>query len=159
MPTTAEHHSLVVPPFWIFRNVIDAPPVDGKPGFDRDSIVHFCKLNKVPETVFFEPDPTASENPGRDEALKWIERWNARTPSRRWQFVPGDYRRNQGILVFHWYLKFRLFGCPPIAAYEEHFLLLVNALVQDVAGAHLDFHIEPPKLAPVDKARLYGTRA
>lgn len=69
-------------------------------------------------------------------AVAWIREWNALTPHAHWQLEPGEYRINQEILVFHWYLIFRLYGCVPDPGYDSAFLQRVRYLASEAAGLH-----------------------
>jgi len=66
-------------------------------------------------------------------AVAWISEWNALTPHPHWQLIPGEYRANQEVLVLHWHLIYRLYGCVPDFGYENEAAGLHMHLLE---GAH-----------------------
>lgn len=136
--------SLLAPRLWPFKSLNVQQAADGSLTFDRAGIQHICQLNNVPEAVFLEPDPDEHAQTDDQTVQEWIREWNSLTPNEQWQLVPGEYGQNREILVFHWYLIHRLFGCIPVKAYESHFMNRVRDLAHEAAGLHMHLHSEDP---------------
>lgn len=136
MPTS-KRQSLLAPPLWPFKNLEIQREVDGSLSFSQRGIEHICQLNSIPNGIFLEPHPDESPQVADARAVAWISEWNALTPHPHWQLIPGKYRANQEVLVFHWYLIYRLYGCVPDPRYESAFLQRVRDLASEAAGLHM----------------------
>jgi len=132
-----KRQSLLAPPMWPFKDLETRQEADGSLTFNRQGIAHICQLNRVPDGVFLEPHPDRLRSTVNNRALTWIREWNALTPHPHWQLEPGEYGFNQEILVFHWYLIYRLYGCVPDFGYENAFLQRVRDLASEAAGLHM----------------------
>jgi len=139
MPDTRQ--SLQVPHLWPFKDLDTRQAEDGSLIFNQRGIQHICQLNSVPAGVFLPPGQV-EEQPLTPAALAWISEWNSLTPRRYWHLAPGAYVENQEILVFHWYVAYRAYGCVPDQTYETHFLRRVQELAKEAAGLHMHLFSE-----------------
>lgn len=151
MPNTRS--SLQVPHLWPFKDLDTQQAEDGSLIFNRRGIQHICELNKVPAGVFLPPGQHASDPIAR-KALDWIRDWNSLTPNLHWHLARGAYVENQEILVFHWYVAYRVYGCVPDQLYEPHFLRRIQSLAEEAAGLHMHLFSEALSLQAASRQNV-----
>lgn len=151
----SERQSLLATPLWPFKNLETRREADGSLSFNRQGIEHICQLNRIPHGIFLEL-PHGSPEAVSSKARAWIREWNALTSHAHWQLEPGEYGTNQEILVFHWYLVYRLYGCVPDFGYESAFPQRVRGVGSEAAGLHMYLLNEAPTHHVAGRQKVEG---
>lgn len=151
----SERQSLLATPLWPFKNLETRREADGSLSFNRQGIEHICQLNRIPHGIFLQL-PHGSPEAATSKARAWIRGWNTLMPHPHWQLEPGEYRLNQEILVFHWYLIYRRYACVPDFGHESAFLQRVRYLASEAAGLHRHLLSEAPTHHVAGRQKIQG---